>query len=153
MTDPLATLFPPVPEDDEIERAGSRALSYRQVRALSTDPVRLERQLDGNTAMMLDQIGGLLVGAPLAPGQRSALFRVAASLPGVELAHDALDRRRDAVSLTAGWDAGRLTATLVFDPATGAVLGTRTVVKDTRGRVTGDYGAVYETEVRNSTRA
>ena len=37
---------------------------------------------------------------------------------------------------------------LVFDPATGALLGTRFTLADAGGRTVGDYGAVYTAEVR-----
>ena len=82
-------------------REGSTALSYAQVRALSPDPAKLEAQLRallpgtaspaGNTGV-LDRAGALLAAAPLTPAQRSALFHVAAGLPGVRISTDALDR-------------------------------------------------------------
>ena len=74
------------------------AMSYRQVRALSANPVALEQRLRAETGSLreidaasrdamarlrlLERIGGLLAGAPLDAAQRAALFEVAAGILG-----------------------------------------------------------------------
>ncbi len=69
---------------------------------------------------MLDRAGALLAAAPLTPAQRSALFHVAAGLPGVRISTDALDRfgqRGTAVRLDATANGSDFALTMLVDPA------------------------------------
>jgi hypothetical protein len=144
------------------------------VRALPTDPQALRAMLLPKPRkefaaksqplvqrlQLLEWIGRLLSGAPLDAAQRAALFRVAADLPGVKVSHDALDRlgrKGTAVKLEGRVEfdpsqppyqplAHHRSVVLVFDPATGALLGTRSTLNDQ------DYGAVYSASVRPSMR-
>ena len=109
---------------------------------------------------LLERVGQLLAGTPLDAAQRAALFRVAAGIEGVTVSEDALDqlgRKGTAVKLegTIALDGGvrpeyegirvRRGAVIVFDPATGALLGTRHTLNDDV-----DQGAVYTTQVRDA---
>jgi hypothetical protein len=165
-------------------RAGGMGSSYAQIRALPADPQALGRILSrrvsrfrlpwytaatrdavvrGNT---LEWIGRLLGAAPLDADQRAALLRLAASLPGVELSGDAVDRlgrqgtavRLDVRAVRTDRHippqlrTSRSSVTLVVDPATGALLGTRLVATDGSGKVVTDLGAVYSAKVVASDR-
>jgi hypothetical protein len=165
-------------------RAGGMGYSYAQIRALPADPQALTRILSrkvsrfrlrwytpasraavvrGNT---LEWIGRLLGAAPLDAGQRAALLRLAASLPGVRVSGDAVDRlgrRGTAVRLDVravrtdsrippAVRTSQSAVTLVVDPATGTLLGTRLVATDGRGKVVTDLGSVYAAKVVASDR-
>jgi hypothetical protein len=138
----------------------SNAVSYRAVRALPTDPAQLERSLraesrtpgtDGIAALRLfERIAGLLAGAPLEPAQRSALYRVTATLPGVHVSNDTLVAHGTAVSAEADVQGSHYTVTMVFSLTTGRLLATRTIIS---GRIQTDYRVLYDIAVRDSTRA
>jgi hypothetical protein len=162
-------------------RTGGSGLSYHQVRTLPTAPRALERRLRSRLSsvraftpqtragvarvQLLQRIGSLLSGAPLRATQRAALLRVAAAQPGVRLSHamtDRLGRAGTAVRLDAlaildpsrpphKRIASRRSMTLIVDPTSGALLGTRVVLAAESGKVTGDYGAVYHSAVVGST--
>jgi hypothetical protein len=128
---------------------------------LPTDPDRLESALDrvlrglADTASgelddpiarsdgMLAMIDQVLANPLASPTLRSALYRVAARLPGVELDHDVIDpagRRGSAIILdrvNRRID-GRDVTELIFDPTTSRSLATRLTdtVKDTGYRST-----------------
>ena len=158
--------------------------SYAQIRALPNDPAALRRILGRQLSRYrqrwytkqsaeaivhentLEWIGRLLGAAPLDAGQRAALLRLAASLPGVKVSGDAVDRlgrRGTAVRLDVravrtdsrippALRTSRSAVTLVVDPATGALLGTRIVATDGRGKVVTDLGSVYAAKVVPSDR-
>jgi hypothetical protein len=155
----------------------SFALSYAEVRALPADRAALEQRLRADTGSLrgftgstrdaiirlrlLELVGHLLAGAPLDADQRAALFEVAAGIPGVAVSPGALDRlgRRgtavrleERLKLKTGDGPQRSTraVSIVFDPASGALLGTRFTLSDAAGRVVSDLGAVYSTEVRRA---
>ena len=109
---------------------------------------------------LLERVGQLLAGTPLDAAQRAALFRVAAGIEGVKVSEDALDqlgRKGTAVKLegTIALDGSvrpeyegirvHRGTVIVFDPGTGALLGTRHTLNDDV-----DQGAVYTTQVRDA---
>jgi hypothetical protein len=164
-------------------RAGVVGRSYTEIRALPTDPRRLERLLRrqiGSTreftpqtreglarTRLLELIGRLLGGAPLDSAQRAALLRVAAAQPGVRVSHDVVDhlgRAGTAVRLDVrvAFDPSRppyrrlesrRATTLVIQPATGALLGTRSTLARADGHMLVDIGAVYSSAIVPSTSA
>jgi hypothetical protein len=112
-------------------------------------------------------IGRLLGGAPLDSAQRAALLRVAAAQPGVRVSRDVVDhlgRAGTAVRLDVRVDFDpsrppyrrlptRRSTTLVVQPSTGALLGTRSTLARADGRVVTDIGAVYSSAIVPSTSA
>ena len=139
-------------------REGS-AISYAQVRALSTDPATLQSQLSAlargagspvGDAGVLERAGALLAAAPLEPAQRAALFHVAAGLEGVRISTDALDKfgqRGTAVRLDGTANGFKFGMTMLVDPVSGSVLGLRTVVEDSRGHTISDFSATFSAKV------
>jgi hypothetical protein len=164
-------------------RTGWEGLSYAEIRALPTDPRLLERLLrreigsareftpetrDGVArTRLLERIGRLLGGAPLDSAQRAALLRVAAAQSGVRVSRDVVDRLGRAgtavrLDVRADFDPTRppyrrlptrRSTTLVVEPSTGALLGTRSTLARADGHVVTDIGAVYSSAIVPSTSA
>ncbi|MGH3009889.1 MAG: CU044_5270 family protein [Gaiellaceae bacterium] len=121
---------------------GPGQLSYLNLNTLPTDPAQLKqlienRSLEGGPpgdAETFTIIGDLLRETYAPPGVRSALYTVAAQLPGVQLigaTHDQLGRAGTAVGYTSHGN----TQELIFDPQTSALLAEQTV--DNTGAVVG----------------
>jgi hypothetical protein len=113
---------------------GPGGLGYEDLTRLPTDPAALavvirERAARADPPIddeMFVVIGDLLrqPGAP--PALRSALYKVAAGIPGVELVGDARDhsgRQGVAVARTSTYTGLRTRNSLIFDPRTSALLG------------------------------
>jgi hypothetical protein len=110
---------------------GSRTLTYAELRALPTDPAALGPMIaaaasvtdaSSAAASQLELIGELLRSTPLAPAQSAALYKVAATLPGIELAGPTTDPiGRPGVGITITSNGYR--QELVLDPDTGQLLG------------------------------
>jgi hypothetical protein len=105
---------------------------------------------------MFVRVGDLLresFSSPLAynsPDLRSALFKVAASLPGVQLLGDTTDESgRHGVAV--GYAYQGTLSELIFDPATSALLGEREVQIDDGITVPGSWRVLLQTAVVSST--
>lgn len=116
---------------------GKGQLSGYDLSALPTDPAALLGVLNQRTvesgppgnAETFTIIGDLLSQSDASPALRSALYAVAAGLPGVELVGTTTDgagRSGTAVAYTSRGERYEL----IFDPSTSALLGTETVVTD-----------------------
>jgi hypothetical protein len=128
---------------------GSEAVSYAQARALPTDPQRLARTLRmpkvGGVEMLraYERIAVYLTGTPLDAAQRSALYRVTATVPGVRVTHDAVIAESD-------YKGSHYMVALVFDPRSARLVAIRTLIS---GRDTVDQRTTYKLAVRPSMRA
>ncbi|MDQ8046534.1 MAG: hypothetical protein REI11_18160 [Patulibacter sp.] len=115
--------------------AGSKALSYDELRALPTDTPALARWVrsaagrsddDSSTTPQLDfaeiqVITGLMLRAPLSPELRAGLWRVASGLPSLKLlgpTKDPAGRTGTGLSITSGDEREEI----VFSPQTGMLL-------------------------------
>jgi hypothetical protein len=116
------------------EDFGPRGLSYEDLALLPTDPGALAvviRERAARTKVPIDDemfvvIGDLLRQQEAPPKVRSALYKVAAGIPGVELIGDARDhagRQGVAVAKTSSYTGLRQRNVLIFDPRTSALLG------------------------------
>jgi hypothetical protein len=121
-------LVPTKPVHDESEQPGS--LAVYDVDSLPTDPDTLRAALaDGSVIVpgegsrnLLSTIGTLLAQGNLSGDLRQALFEVAATIPGISVEHDVVDRHeRAAVAVTA--TDGSTQIRLFFDPADAGFLG------------------------------
>jgi hypothetical protein len=114
---------------------GDRTLTWSQVQHLPTAPSTLLAEIArGQTTPLEPQematwefsvIESMLVGAPVPPAVRSALYRAAAMLPGMRViahSHDLIGRPATEVYPNSGNGLG-FGPVLFFDPATGTVLG------------------------------
>jgi hypothetical protein len=118
-------------------RADHLRNDYAYTSRLPTDTEGMRQHLyiglqndPGKTIAAWQRVGGLLTEAYLPAAQRAALFRAAATIPGVEAvasAKDAVGREGAAVALT---DTEGTRQEYIFDRRTHAYLGARTVVVD-----------------------
>jgi hypothetical protein len=124
-------------------------VSYAQARALPSDPQRLARTLripkTGRIEMLraFERIGVYLIGTPLDAAQRSALYRVTATVPGMRVTDDAVVAEAD-------FDGSHYSFALVFDPRSARLVATHTRIS---GPDTVDQRTTYKLAVRSSTRA
>jgi len=120
---------------DETYAAGG--LFYLDLSKLPSDPTELRQLIDKRTveggppgdAETFTIIGDLLRETYAPPAVRSALYTIAAQLPGVQLigaAHDQIGRPGTAIAYVSNG----LSHELIFDPQTSALLGEQTVVDD-----------------------
>jgi hypothetical protein len=144
--EPLSdTRFGPTPPGAEpgTPQEGPGSLSYEDVDALPTDVAALREVIRARAAAtgagateleMFTIVGDLLRETVAAPMVRAALYRVAASLDGVELTGsltDRVGRTGTAVSLTGDRSGvGRERRVLIFDPETSALLAEEDVLLD-----------------------
>jgi hypothetical protein len=116
---------------------GPRGLSYLDLSKLPTDPAQLRQLIESRTieggppgdAETFTIIVDLLRETYAPPTVRSALYTIAAELPGVQLlgtAHDHLGRPGTAVA----YASDGLSHEAIFDPRTSALLGEQTIVAD-----------------------
>jgi hypothetical protein len=137
--------FGPTPPGAEpgTARAWPGSLSYEDVDALPTDVAALREVIRARAAAngggatdleMFTIVGDLLRETVAAPQVRAALYRVAASLGGVELigsVTDRVGRSGTAVSLTGDRSgAGRERRVLIFDPETSVLLAEEDILLD-----------------------
>ena len=131
-------------------------MSYRAVRALPTDPALLEAKLLARLrpgrnfrpksselmtrVQLLERVGQLLAGTPLDAAQRAALCRkgTAVKLAGTIALDGSVRPEYEGIRVHRG-------TVIVFDPGTGALLGTRHTLNDDV-----DQGAVDTTQVRDA---
>lgn len=106
---------------------------------LPTEPEELARYLTDEAAgspkpieaALFDRIRGLLSESDLVPGLQVALYRVAATINGIELLADVFDRAGRpgvAVGLTYTYSGIERRSVLIFDPSTGELLGTESII-------------------------
>ena len=118
---------------------GGRTLTWAQLRNLPTDPHRLRARIAGVSrhrgtsleAEEFDVVAGLLWEAPAVPALRAALYQVVAGMPGVMVvrtAHDLIGRAATEVIVPTPGDVVTPAQALFFDPSTGVVLGTASLV-------------------------
>jgi hypothetical protein len=116
---------------------GAGGLHYLDLSKLPTDPAQLKQLIDDRTveggppgdAETFTIIGDLLRETYAPPALRSALYTIAADLPGVQLigaVHDQLGRPGTAVAYTSQG----LRHELIFDPRTSVLLGEQMTVAD-----------------------
>jgi hypothetical protein len=110
-------------------------LDYRQLIHLPTEPSALLRWVQARAPNYGQQpprkeaftmVGDLLREAPLPPELRAAMFRVVARLPGVQLVGQTRDEL-GRVGVAVGLAVGTVREDLIFQPATGTLLGERTI--------------------------
>jgi hypothetical protein len=112
-------------------------LTYLDLSTLPTDPAQLKQLIENRTiesgpagdAETFTIIGDLLRETYAPPDLRSALYTIAAELPGIQLlgaVHDQAGRRGTAVA----YISNGLSHELVFDPQTSALLAEQTTVVD-----------------------
>ncbi|MDA8217843.1 MAG: CU044_5270 family protein [Dehalococcoidales bacterium] len=118
---------------------GPGELMYEDFAGLPTDPSALAavirqraEQADPPVDVeMFVVVGDLLRQPGVPPEVRSALYKVAASIPGVELVGDMVDRagrQGVAVAKTTDYWGAKERLVLIFDPATSALLGEEQVL-------------------------
>jgi hypothetical protein len=153
----ISTSFPSASDRDRWEQAGRPALmtdsaqqirptprwipvghglTYTQMVALPTSPAtlkdRLEQGWHGSVAWrqaeLFTTVGDLLRESPVPGPLRAALYRVAASIPGIRLlglTKDGAGRPALAIADTSRSDGPPSTSELLFDPKTAQLLGER----------------------------
>ena len=124
-------------------------MSAAEVRALPTDPAKLRAQIEGGDVTLTAMVGQLLGTALTPPEVKVALFTVLKELPGATLipeAQDPLGRTGVGVEFdTPAWK-----TLFLFDPQTGALLGTRSIGrKEVPGRNIDDWSLVIESGRRD----
>jgi hypothetical protein len=131
------------PSSDERVGPGGLLPTWRRLATLPTSPEKLAelisaRKLEGGTAGPAEdfsQVGDLLREVYAPPALRSALFQVAARIPGVEIlgiVTDTAGRPGVGVAYVSYPRAGeRRLNELIFDPATSALLAEQTVTVNT----------------------
>jgi hypothetical protein len=131
---------------DAITVAG---LSAAQVRALPTDPVALRERIEGGDVTLTAMVGQLLA-TPLTPPQvRVALFELLKRLPDATLVPSVTDPQgRTGVGVE--FDTPAWKTLFLFNPKTGALLGTRSIGhKELPGRDIDDWSLVLESGRRD----
>lgn len=114
--------------------AGGTGIDYQQLIDLPTDTSALQRWIEARAttagpstdAEAFTIVGDLLRDSPAPPQLRAALFRVVARLPGVVLVGPTSDQIGRA-GVAVGYVNGNERDDLIFDPASGSLLGERTV--------------------------
>lgn len=131
---------------DAITVAG---LSAAEVRALPTDPAALRARVEGGEITLTAMVGQLLATALTPPEVKVALFEVLKGLPGATLVTGATDPKgRTGVGVQ--FDTPAWKTLFLFDPATGALLGTRSIGhKEVPGRDIDDWSLVLESNRRD----
>lgn len=152
----------PTPEDEAAyERAGQQrppmdgqayrhddyklaGFTVRQVAQLPTEPAALRAALERGDVALLPATAQLLASPVSSPELKAALFSVLKGLPGAELRPDSTDPRgRTGVGVQFEDDAWR--TLFLFDPDSGALLGTRSIGKqEVPGRTIDDWWLVVE---------
>jgi hypothetical protein len=113
-----------------------RGLTYTQMISLPTNPLALKARLEQGSkeparfrgAALFTTIGDLLRENPVPAPLRAALYRLAASLPGVHLygpTRDGAGRRAIAIAYTTTNGGPPTTSELLFTPKTAELLGER----------------------------
>jgi len=90
--------------------------------SLPPDPIALKQRLRGTGDLRLSQIAALLADPMDPPALRSALFRVAAQLPGVTLRNHVTDPAGRTGEAVRGTLAARTRFRAIFDPRTSQIL-------------------------------
>jgi hypothetical protein len=131
---------------DAITVAG---LSAAQVRALPTDPAALRARIEGGEVTLTGMVGQLLATALTPPEVKVALFEVLKGLPGATLVPRVTDPQgRTGVGVQ--FDTPAWKTLFLFDPKTGALLGTRSIGhKEIPGRDIDDWSLVLESNRRD----
>lgn len=123
--------------DDQI--FGPGGFSTEALAALPTEPDQLRRhlidELAGSSkpieAALFDRIRQLLSESDLAPELRISLYRVAATIDGIELLDNIADREGRpgaAVGLTYTHSGIERRSVMIFDPSTAELLGTESII-------------------------
>jgi hypothetical protein len=131
---------------DAITVAG---LSAAQVRALPTDPVALRARVEGGEITLTAMVGQLLATPLTPPDVKVALFEVLKGLPGATLVPRVTDPQgRTGVGVQ--FDTPAWKTLFLFNPQTGALLGTRSIGhKEVPGRDIDDWSLVLESDRRD----
>jgi hypothetical protein len=131
---------------DAITVAG---LSAAEVRALPTDPVALRARIEGGEVTLTAMVGQLLATALTPPAVKLALFEVLKGLPGATLVPAVKDPQgRTGVGVQ--FDTPAWKTLFLFDPATGGLLGTRSIGhEEVPGRDIDDWSLVLESNRRD----
>ena len=130
---------------------GRRHVRRRRSRALPTDPAKLRARIEGGEDVTLTAMVGQLLASALTPPEvKVALFAVLKQLPGRDAA-PGRDRIRRAAPASASSSTPPAWKTLfLFDPQTGALLGTRSIGrKEVPGRNIDDWSLVIESGRRD----
>ncbi len=119
-------------------------LTVAQVRALPTDPAALRERIERKDVSMTATAGALLSFAGTPQDVKVALFEVLEGVPGAKLVprvEDPLGR----VGVGVAFDDPAWNTQFVFDPKTGALLGTRSIgKKEVPGRTIDDWNLVVD---------
>jgi hypothetical protein len=145
--DARAASPPPLPADTSIRKREDTeimGLTVEQIRALPTDPGALRARLDGRESKLTAIAGGLLSFAGTPQDVRVALFAVLKRLPEAALVPKVTDPLgRTGVGVRFDDPAWR--TLFVFDPESGALLGTRSIGhKEVPGRDIDDWTLTVE---------
>lgn len=119
---------------------GGEVLTWKDLDALPTDATALGQLLrdkvrghaSGEDNEVWESVAALLLESPASPQLRSALWQVAANIPGVELIGDATDAAgREGTAIERNeLDEGWYSVVYVLDPSDGTLLETRNVEAD-----------------------
>lgn len=125
-------------------------LTVQQIAALPAEPSALKAQLEAGEVDLLPAIAQLIASPVATPELKTALFTVLKGLPGAHLVPTATDpRKREGVGVQFEDDAWR--TLFVFDPDTGALLGTRSEgKKEVPGRTISDWWLVVDATRTNT---
>jgi hypothetical protein len=131
---------------DAITVAG---LSAAEVRALPTDPVALRARVEGGDVTLTAIVGQLLATPLTPPDVKVALFDVLKGLPGATLVPRVTDPQgRTGVGVQ--FDTPAWKTLFLFNPQTGALLGTRSIGhEEVPGRDIDDWSLVLESDRRD----
>jgi hypothetical protein len=127
---------------EDIEVLG---MDLDEVRALPTDPAQLKAKLENRDNVMVTAYAGALLSfAGTPPEVKVALFEVLKAVPGAELIPSVTDPlKRTGVGVQFDDEAWR--TLFLFDPGTGALLGTRSIgKKEIPGRTIEDWNLTVE---------
>jgi hypothetical protein len=121
-------------------------LTPAEVQALPTDPAALLAKLTDPHLELTARVGQLLGSALTPPAVKVALFEVLRGLPGATLVPDTKDPQgRTGIGVQFDSDAWK--TLFLFDPQTGALLGTRSIGhKEIPGRDIDDWSLVLESD-------
>jgi hypothetical protein len=139
---PRPPLDPSAHATDNVEVLGMR---MDEVRALPTDPARLRAVLERRDNVVVTAYAGALLSFAGTPQDvKVALFGVLKGLPGAKLVPRATDPlNRTGVGIEFDDEAWR--TLFLFDPATGALLGTKSLgKKEVPGRTIEDWNLTVE---------
>ena len=148
--DAAGTARPPLDDSPHaLAKITVAGLSAAEVLALPTDPAALRAKIDGGEVTLAAMVGQLLATPLTPPDVKVALFAVLKTLPGATLVPKVTDPQgRTGVGVELDTPAWK--TLFLFDPETGALLGTRSIGhRAVPGRDIDDWSLVLESTRRD----